>query len=97
MQEFIYKFKYVILCFIVFLIGLIVFLKRDRIIIIDGVNGIFTYNGKWKYNRKFEKYNSKKFDVYSGTEYLGNYKMKYGSGWVVYSPDEIIPYEHAGT
>ena len=94
MQEFIYKFKYVILCLIILLIGLFVFLKRDRIVIIDGVNGIFTYNGKWKYNRKFEKYSSKKYNIYSGGNYLGNYKMKYGSGWVVYSPDEIISYDY---
>lgn len=94
MQDFIYKFRYVFLGLIVLFVGIIVFLKRDRIVIIDGVNGVFTYNGKWKYNKKFEKYDSKKFNVYSGTEYLGDYKIKYGSGWVVYSSKEIIPYDY---
>lgn len=94
MRNYIYKFWYIILGLLILLIGIIIFLKRDRIIIIDGVNGVFTYNGKWKYNRKFEKYDSKKFNIYSGTMYLGNYKMKYGSGWVVYSSSEIIPYDY---
>ena len=94
MQEFIYKYKYIILCLIVLIVGIIIFLKRDRVVIIDGVNGVFTYNGKWKYNRKFEKYNSKEYNIYSSTEYLGNYKIKYGSGWVVYNSDEIISYDY---
>ena len=94
MQEFIYKFKFVILGFIFLLVGVIIFLKRDRIVIIDGINGVFTYNGKWKYNRNFDKYDTKKFNIYSGVDYLGNYKIKYGSGWVVYSSDEIIPYDY---
>lgn len=94
MQEFVSKFKYVILIVIVFIIGIFIFLKRDRIVIIDGVNGIFTYNGKWNYNNKFSKYDSKKYYIYSGNEYLGNYKMKYGSGWVVYNSDGIIPYDY---
>ncbi len=94
MREYIYRFRYIILSIFILIIGIIIFLKRDRIIIIDGVNGVFTYNGKWKYNKKFEKYDSKKYNIYSGTRYLGNYKMKYGSGWVVYSSNEIIPYDY---
>ena len=94
MNKFVHKFKFIIMIFIVFIIGIVIFLKRDRIVIIDGVNGVFTYNGKWKYNRKFKKYNSKKFNIYSGVKYLGNYKINYGSGWVVYNSDRIIPYDY---
>lgn len=94
MREYIYRFRYIILSIFVLIIGIIIFLKRNRIIIIDGVNGAFTYNGKWKYKENLKKYDSKKYNVYSGSEFLGNYKMKYGSGWVVYSSDEIIPYDY---
>lgn len=94
MQEFIYKFKFVILTVILLVVGIFIYLKRDRIVIIDGVNGVFTYNGKWKYNRNFKKYDSKKYYIYSEGEYIGNYKMKYGSGWFVYSPDDIISYDY---
>ena len=94
MQEFVGKYKYFILIFIGLIIVSLFFLKRDRIVIIDGVNGVFTYNGKWGYNSKLSKYDSKKYYIYSGNEYLGNYKMKYGSGWVVYNSEEIMSYDY---
>lgn len=94
MQEFFRKYKFLFVIIILAVVGLIIFLKRERFVIIDGVNGVFTYNGKWNYNKDFNKHDSKKFYVYSNNQLLGQYKLKYGSGWIIYDSEKIIPYDY---
>lgn len=93
MKDFLLKYKFFIVG-VLLVFALLFIFRREDIVIIDSVNGIFTYDGKWRYNRNFSRYDGKYY-IYDGDTYLGKYDLNYVDGWNVYNKKKSFSYDYS--
>ena len=86
-KRFVFLFIVLLFTYLLFLI-ISSFVRKDFIIVND-VNGIFVYrNNSWNYIKNYYKFVSKKYDIYSGENYLGKYYLGYSRGLYLYDKDK---------
>lgn len=93
MKSFIMKYKFYIIGLIVIIFGFFLFFRRNNVAIIDSVNGIFVYDGKWKYSRNYNNFNGKYY-IYDGDSYIGRHNLIYENGWNIYDKKKIVSYDY---
>lgn len=78
-----------ILCLVYFVFLIITSLVRKDFIIVNDVNGIFVYrNNSWNYIKNYHNFMSKKYDIYSNNNYLGNFYLDYSQGLFMYDKEK---------
>lgn len=82
----------VVVLFLIYFVFLIISsLVRKEFIIVNDVNGIFVYkNNSWSYIKNYRNFMSKKYDIFSGDEYLGKYYLDYSKGLYIHDKDSNI-------
>lgn len=84
-----YILLFVILFFIYFVFLIINSFIRKDFVIVNDVNGIFVYrNNSWNYIKNYHKFISKKYDIFSGDEYIGKYYLGFSKGLYLYDKEK---------